>query len=224
MKIRFSTELAYALGLILIALGAALMQRAGFGMSMVVAPAYILHLKISQYLPFFSFGMAEYTLQGFLIIVVSVIMRRFKLSYLFSFVTAFIYGMLLDGLIFLVSFIPYESFAAHIVYFVSGLLVCALGVAFMFRTYIPPEAYELFVMELSKRFSVDINKFKTAYDCGSCLAAVILSFCFFGFMQFRGVSIGTVITALLNGFLIGSFSKLIDKRFEFYNKINTKLI
>jgi uncharacterized membrane protein YczE len=93
----FYTEAAYLIGLAVIALGAALMAAADFGMSMVVAPAYLLHLKISRYLPFFSFGMAEYTLQAVLLLVLVLLLRRFKLSYLFSFVTAVFYGLLLDG-------------------------------------------------------------------------------------------------------------------------------
>ena len=59
----FYTELCYLLALPILAIGTALMERADFGMSMVVAPAYLLHLAISPALPFFSFGMAEYLLQ-----------------------------------------------------------------------------------------------------------------------------------------------------------------
>ena len=38
----FYTELAYLFGILAIALGTAFMERADFGMSMVVAPAYVL--------------------------------------------------------------------------------------------------------------------------------------------------------------------------------------
>ena len=91
------TELAYALGLVILDLGTALMERANFGMSMVVAPAYLLHLKISQFWPVFSFGMAEYVFQAFLLILLSLVMGRFKKGYLFSFVTAVLYGLILDA-------------------------------------------------------------------------------------------------------------------------------
>ena len=59
MKTRktFSTELAYLIGIIVLAFGSAFMEKADFGMSMVVAPAYLLHLKISEFLPFYTFGM-----------------------------------------------------------------------------------------------------------------------------------------------------------------------
>lgn len=46
----FYTEAAYFIGLVTLALGTALMERADFGMSMVVAPAYLVYLKVSEYL------------------------------------------------------------------------------------------------------------------------------------------------------------------------------
>lgn len=52
-KKTFYTELSYLLGILILALDTAFMERADFGVSMVVAPAYILHLKISQILQCF---------------------------------------------------------------------------------------------------------------------------------------------------------------------------
>lgn len=95
----FYTELSYLLGLVLMAFAAASTAKADFGMSMVVAPAYILHLKLSETLPWFTFGVAEYCFQGVLVVLTVLVMRKFKWSYLFSFVTAVLYGLLLDGVI-----------------------------------------------------------------------------------------------------------------------------
>ncbi len=92
----FYTELAYVLGLVIIAFSAACTEKADFGMSMVVAPAYLLHLKVSQWLPWFTFGVAEYCFQGLLVLVTVIIMRKCKPFYLFSFVTALLYGTFLD--------------------------------------------------------------------------------------------------------------------------------
>ena len=47
MKRTFFIEAAYAAGLIAFALGTAFMARADFGMSMVVAPALMIYLKVS---------------------------------------------------------------------------------------------------------------------------------------------------------------------------------
>lgn len=219
MKKRFSSELAYLLGIALIALSSALMQRADFGMSMVVAPAYILHLKLSQVFPWYSFGVSEYLLQGALLILMILIVRRFKRGYLFSFVTAVLYGLILDGFVALLRFLPAGPIPARIVYFILGLLICAVGVALVFNTYIAPEVYELLVKEISDRYGLSLGKVKTAYDLISCLCAVILSFAFFGFGNFVGVNIGTLICALLNGFLISRVSAFLGRHFEFSDSL-----
>ena len=92
----FSNELAYIVGMVAVAFGVAFMEKANFGVSMVVTPAYLLYLKLSPSYPFFTFGMAEYTLQAVLLVAMMIILRKFKLSYLFSFVTAVVYGFTLD--------------------------------------------------------------------------------------------------------------------------------
>ncbi|MBR0520945.1 MAG: hypothetical protein IJJ95_06390 [Spirochaetales bacterium] len=215
MKKTFYTELAYVLGLIFVALGVAFMEKPDFGVSMVVAPAYILHLKISETYSFFTFGMAEYTLQAVLLIIMALVLRRFKLSYLFSFVTAVIYGFILDLCMLLVSYVPMENMALRITYYTLGMVLCAIGIALFFHTYIAPEVYELFVKEVSSKYGVEIHRFKTGYDICSCLIGVILSFIFFGLGVFRGVKWGTIICALINGTLIGLCSKFLEQRFEF---------
>ena len=215
MRKKFSTELAYLLGIAMIALSAALMQRANFGMSMVVAPAYILHLKLSQIWKWYSFGVSEYLLQGVLLVALCMVMRRFKKGYIFSFVTAVFYGLLLDGFIALIAPFHLGGIAGRIVYYTAGLVICAVGVALVFHTYIAPEVYELFVKELSEKTGAATSKVKTIYDCASCVIGIILSFLFFGFGRFEGVNIGTVICALVNGWLIGRFSAWLEKKFEF---------
>jgi len=219
MKRKLSTEAAYLIGLILLAIGTALMEKADFGVSMVVAPAYLTHLKLVEYFPFFSFGMAEYTLQAFLLVLMMIVLRRFRITYLFSFITAVIYGFLLDGSIALAALLPCESFAARMLCYLPGLLLCSMGVSLLFHTYIPPEAYELFVKEVSSAFHVDIHRFKTAYDCISCGVSVVLSFLFFGLWQFEGVKLGTILCALINGWLIGQCTRLFENHFTFYDAL-----
>lgn len=218
MKKTFYTEAAYLFGIIILAFGTVLMEKADFGMSMVVAPAYIIHLKVSEYLSFFTFGMAEYLFQAFLIIILSVSLLKFKISYLYSFVTALFYGFVLDGMMLLFSLIPLDNMCFKVVCYTLGMIICSLGVSLLFHTYISPEAYELFVKEISQKFKIDINKCKTVYDCTSCSVGVILSFVFFGLWHFEGVKWGTILCALLNGFLIGVITKILEKHFTFKDR------
>lgn len=215
----FYTELAYCFGLLFLALGTALMANADFGVSMVVAPAYILHLKISEYIPLFSFGMAEYVFQAFLLIVMTAVLRKFKLSYLLSFGTTVVYGLMLDGVMALLP-ADFGPLSLRLIFYSAGFLLCSAGVSLLFHSYVPPEAYELFVKEIAAKFGLDIHKFKTAYDCASCLLAVFMSFMFFGFGVFRGVQAGTVICAFLNGWLISRCTKFFESCFEFKDRFS----
>ncbi len=216
------TELSYVLGLVIMAFAAAFTAKADFGMSMVVAPAYIIHLKVSQLLPWFSFGVAEYCFQGVLVIITAIIMKKMKKSYFFSFVTAVFYGTLLDIAISVISGIPDDTVIVRVVWYILGCVMCSFAVSLFFHTYISPEAYELIVKELAEKTKIDINKIKTAYDLMSCVLGVVLSFSFFGFGYFEGVKLGTVICAFFNGFLIGQFTKLLEKHFEFKDRFKLR--
>jgi len=214
MKRIFYSEWAYVGGILLLALGTALMEKADFGMGMVVAPAYLLHLKLSQSWPFFSFGMAEYVLQAALLLFTALLLRRARPSYLVSFLTALFYGSALDGCIWLMRAAP-ATLPARLGFYAAGVPICSLGVALLFHSYISPEAYELLVKELAAAYGWRIHRVKTLYDIASCLAAVALSFAFFGFGHFVGVKGGTLLCALLNGPLIGCFGRLLEARFSF---------
>lgn len=218
----FYTELAYILGISILALGTALMERADFGVSMVVAPAYLFYLKISESIPFFSFGMAEYLLQGMILILMMIILKRFRLAYLFSFVTAVIYGFILDGAMWITAILPGTGVAARIAFYVFGFLGCSLGVSLLFHTYISPEAYELWVKEMSRQRGIAIHRYKTGYDCVSCLIAVILSFLFFGFGHFEGIKLGTILCALCNGYVISRFTNIVEKKWEFKDGLSLR--
>lgn len=218
MKRKFSTELAYVFGIVFISLGVMLMEKADFGVSMVVAPAYLLYRWLSPVWSFFTFGRAEYCFQALLLLIMTLILRRFRVSYLFSFVTAVIYGFVLDGFMALGAMLPVDQIWQRIIYYIVGLLSCSAGVSAMFHTYIAPEVYELFVKEVSAHFHFNINKFKTVYDCISCLVGILLSFLVFGLWHFEGVKWGTVLCALINGWIIGRFSALYEKHFSFYDR------
>ncbi len=189
-------------------------------MSMVVAPAYLIHLKVSEFLPWFSFGVAEYFFQGALVVLTAIIMRKFKPFYIFSFVTALFYGTLLDFAMDIIAVLPDSTFLIRLLWYVFGTVFCSFAVSLFFHTYLAPEAYELIVKELSLKFNWSISRVKTVYDCLSTVLGIALSFAFFGFGVFEGVKWGTVVCSVLNGFLIGLFTKLLERFFLFQNKFS----
>ena len=148
------------------------------------------------------------------------ILRRFRVSYLFSFVTAVFYGVILDIVMLPAAYLPNDGFAPRAVLYVLGMAACSIGISLMFRTYISPEVYELFVKEIADKLHMEVHRFKQIYDISSALIGVALSFAFFGLWHFEGVKLGTILCALINGPMIGVISAWLDKHWEFYDAKN----
>ena len=187
MKKKFYCEASYLMGLVLLAFGASLMTRADFGLSMIIAPAFI----ISEFFSFMTFGIAEYLFQALLLILLIIFVRRFKFTYLLSFLTAVLYGMMLDGCLYLLAFLGEINIAVRIIFYFIGLFTTSLGVAFMFHTYISAEVYELFVKEVTERFGWKLGAVKTIYDIMSFVLAVIMFFAFSSASSLSARSIST---------------------------------
>ena len=106
MKRMFYTEAAYFIGLVTLGIGHGVNGTGGFrnvdggcaGISCLFES-----LRVSELV---FFRNAEYCFQAFLIIVLAVVLGSFKRRYLFSFITAFIYGNVLDIMMKVVGLVP----------------------------------------------------------------------------------------------------------------------
>lgn len=211
-KLKISSEAVYVIAILLLSFAVAMISSTGFGVSMIVAPAYIISLKVD----FLTFGQAEYLVQGILFILFCLLNKRFKPIYLCSFLTGIVYGAFLDLWrkviphfnpdITAVSSLP---LVLKIVYFICGMLLTALSIALFFKTYIYPQVYDFFVKGISSKYSINTTRFKMCFDASFLVIAVILSLVLF--KKLNGIGIGTVIMTCFNGMLIGLFGKLIDK-------------
>jgi uncharacterized membrane protein YczE len=221
-KIKISCEAVYVIGILLLSLSVAMITASGFGVSMIVAPAYIVSLKVS----FLTFGQAEYVVQGILFIVFCILMKKFKPVYLCSFLTAIIYGAVLDLWRLIIphfnpNITPVQSLPLYlrIIYFAIGMLLTSLSVSLFFRTYFCPQVYDFFVKGVSLKYKLNRTKFKMCFDATFLLISIALTFILF--KRLNGVGIGTVILTCCNGMLIGFFGKILDKHFDFQPKFPT---
>lgn len=209
----FPAEAAYIAGILLLAFGTSLMTVADLGLSMVVAPAYLIHLKLSEFLPAVTFGRAEYIVQVLLLLGLCAGLKKFRPYYLFSFFSALFYGAVLD-LFLLLPFGPL-GMPGRIAFFIIGAALCALGVSFVLHTYLAPEVYELVVKEVSAARGIPSSRVKTITDCSYLSLAVVLSFLFFGFGHFEGVGVGTLPYALCAGTMVGFYNRVLERFFRF---------
>lgn len=214
-KTVISSEAAYFAAVILLALAVATLTAANFGISMIVAPAYLLSLKLGVV----TFGQAEYIIQAGVFVILCIILRKFRFVYLMSFATCLIYGAVLDLWRKLPCFDPTVTAPGsmalwlRVLMFIAGAVLTSFSVALFFKTYLYPQVYDFFVKAVSHKFGIKLALFKTIFDLSMLTASVIMTFCFFG--KFVGLGWGTLVMATCNGTVIGFFSKLLDKRFEF---------
>lgn len=200
----------WILGNLFCSLGVAFATKADYGLSMIAANPYILHVSLRDALPWFTQGTAEYFFEAAVLIILCIILKRFKLKYLLTFAEALFAGLLIDGwFLILGGNAPYAALPMKLLSFVLGLVLCALGVAFFFKTTLPLQVYETAVVEISDKFGFDRSKVKLAHDCIMLGLALILSLVLTG--RLTGIGIGTVITTLLNSSVIKLWSKLLDK-------------
>lgn len=211
---KYKDGIFWAVGLTLTAMAVSLAAKSGFGVSMVVAPAYVLHLKLVSYLPWFSFGVSEFIVQVLLIAAMVSIVKGFRMKYLLTFCTAFIYGVILDLWRKLFGTDIPEELLYRILFAAGGIIICSFAISLMFRTTWPQESYDMFVKDVSEHLGIDTDKFKWAYDISSLLIAVALMLILFHKFSFEMIGIGTVVTTFVNAPLIAFFGRIVDKAIE----------
>ena len=210
----------WLLGALLVSLGVAICNRADLGVSMIAAPAFIIHDALLQVTDVLSIGVIEYLVQGFIILLTCLIVKRFNWRYLLSFLTAVIYGYFIDMWMLIIGTEPFDALWMRWIMLIVGDVVTAVGVAFFFRTYLPVEAYELCVHEIVRVRKFNFHKVKWIFDF-SCLAvSIILAFSLFGDVttfdwstiythSFHHIGLGTIVTTIISAPIIRLASKLL---------------
>lgn len=211
-KINKMNEAFWLLGNIFCAIGIALCTKSGLGLSMIAAPPFILNQFLVQFSPFFTQGACEYILQAFLLIVMCLITGKFRFKYLLSFVTAFIFGNMVDLALFICGGQAlYATLAMRIFAFALGEILISLAIACYFRTSLPLCVYELFVVAVADRFKASSHKIKMIFDYSMLALSLALSLVLF--RDLVGVGVGTVILTIINSHLIKLWGKVLDKLF-----------
>lgn len=238
-KLSKTNELMWLLGIIFVAFGVAICSKANLGVSMIAAPAFIIYEAIAPLWSGFSVGMTEYLIQGVILVVLCIVVRKFRWTYLLAFLVALIYGYTLDFFIWVLKDVSFDAVWLRWIMLIVGDILVAFGVACYFRTYLPLQVYELFVAEVSKRFSFSITKVKMVFDYSLLAISLVLSLTLFGdvktfdwstigYSSFHNIGLGTIVTTLINSPIIALMraflgatcepTSLIPKLEDFFKK------
>lgn len=190
-------------GLFVNGLGVSFITKAGLGTSPITSIPYTLSLGFTP-----TVGMFTLVFNIFLIILQVILLRRnFQLQNLLQLPIIALFSFFIDLTMSLLGFMQPETYAMKVVSLIVGCLILGFGVFMEMVAHVAMLPGEATVRAVSDVFSTDFGKTKIAFDSSMTVIAAILSFIMFKHLD--GVREGTIVAAILVGFIARLFKKYI---------------
>ena len=190
-------------GLFVNGLGVSFITKAGLGTSPITSIPYTLRLGFTATVGMFTLGF-----NIFLIILQVILLRRnFQLQNLLQLPIIALFSFFIDLTMSLLGFMQPETYAMKVVSLIVGCLILGFGVFMEMAANVAMLPGEATVRAVSDVFSTDFGKTKIAFDSSMTVIAAILSFIMFRHLD--GVREGTIVAAILVGFIARLFKKYI---------------
>lgn len=190
-------------GLFVNGLGVSFITKAGLGTSPITSIPYTLSLSFTP-----TVGMFTLVFNIFLVILQVILLRRnFQLQNLLQLPIITLFSCFIDLTMSLLGFIQPETYVLKVISLVIGCLILGFGVFMEMVANVAMLPGEATVRAVSNVFSTDFGKTKIAFDSSMTIIAAILSFIMFKHLD--GVREGTIVAAILVGFIARLFKKYI---------------
>ena len=190
-------------GLFVNGLGVSFITKAGLGTSPITSIPYTLSLGFTP-----TVGMFTLVFNIFLVILQVILLRRnFQLQSLLQLPIIALFSFFIDLTMSLLGFMQPETYAMKVVSLIVGCLILGFGVFMEMAANVAMLPGEATVRAVSDVFSTDFGKTKIAFDSSMTVIAAILSFIMFKHLD--GVREGTIVAAILVGFIARLFKKYI---------------
>ncbi|MFR7721822.1 MAG: YczE/YyaS/YitT family protein [Hominilimicola sp.] len=190
-------------GLFVNGLGVSFITKAGLGTSPITSIPYTLSLGFTP-----TVGIFTLVFNIFLIILQVILLRRnFQLQNLLQLPIIALFSFFIDLTMSLLGFMQPETYAMKVVSLIVGCLILGFGVFMEMVANVAMLPGEATVRAVSDVFSTDFGKTKIAFDSSMTVIAAILSFIMFKHLD--GVREGTIVAAILVGFIARLFKKYI---------------
>lgn len=197
----------FVISLFISALGVAFTKHGELGVSPISSVANVMSIKLD----FFSLGIWLIIWNCVLILGQILILRKkFKPIQLLQIPLSFLFGYFTDFGLWLVGFIPAESYIMRLVIVFIGIVILGFGVSLSVSANVIMNSGEAFVKAISDTTNKNFGNVKIAFDVSCVVLALILSLLFFDF-TIVGTREGTIISALCTGLVVKLFRKLTDE-------------
>lgn len=217
--------LIYCLGLYLMAIGVVFSSASGLGVSPVGALANVLYLiGAAENAPsFVTLGNCTIAVYCLYILVEFLLLRRdFKPEMLLQLAASILFGKLVDLAKLMLAFLPApQGYVMQMLYLLCSIPLVAAGVMLYLSPSILPTPGEGMSLAISKKTGLSLGSSKTVFDCSLVVLSALTSFIYFHGLV--GVREGTVICALLVGFVMRQFMRIAEAPLMRFVERETKL-
>lgn len=196
--------LLFLVGLFVSSLGVSLVTKANLGTSPISSIPYVLSLN-------FPFTLGNFTIifSLFLIALQVLILRKnFKAEYILQIPVSIAFGYFIDFTMYIFFWVNPQNYLIKIVTLLIGCIILGFGVYIEVIADVVMLPGESFVRAIVQTWNTNFGTTKIVFDCSMTIIAGILSFVFSG--KLNGVREGTVIAALLVGFIARLFGKHLE--------------
>ncbi len=194
----------FAIGLFINSLGVSFVTKANLGTSPISSVPYVLSLN-------FPFTLGNFTiLFSLLLIVLQLIILRknFKLEHVLQIPVSIVFGYFIDLTMILLQSVDPKAYIMKIIFLIIGCIILGFGVYLEVLADVAMLPGESFVRAVSSTWNTEFGVTKICFDVSITILAVIISFVLSH--ELNGVREGTVIAALLVGFIARNFQRFLN--------------
>jgi uncharacterized membrane protein YczE len=199
----FKRYLFFAIGLFVSAFGVSLITKASLGTSPISSIPYTLSLGLPFTMGTFTFLLNMVLIAGQIIFQ----KKDFQKIQLLQIPVSVLFGYFIDFTMSMLSFLNPSIYVYKVLFLLAGCIVLALGVSIEVVANVVMLSGEAFVNAISLRFKKDFGITKVFFDATLVICSIIISLMIFG--NVSGVREGTIIAALIVGFIARFFNRLL---------------
>lgn len=191
-------------GLFVNALGVSLVTKASLGTSPISSIPYVLSLNYPL-----TLGNFTIIFSIFLILLQLLILRKnFKIENVLQIPVSIAFGYFIDLTMYMFFWVDPQNYVVKLISLLAGCVVLGFGVYMEVLADVVMLPGESFVRAIVQTWNTNFGTTKIIFDSSMTIMAGVLSVLFFG--KLNGVREGTIMAALLVGFIARLFGKYLE--------------
>ena len=196
--------LLFLAGLFVNALGVSLVTKASLGTSPISSIPYVLSLNYPL-----TLGNFTIIFSIFLILLQLLILRKnFKIENVLQIPVSIAFGYFIDLTMYMFFWVDPQNYVVKLISLLAGCVVLGFGVYMEVLAHVVMLPGESFVRAIVQTWNTNFGTTKIIFDSSMTIMAGVLSVLFFG--KLNGVREGTIMAALLVGFIARLFGKYLE--------------